>query len=55
VQRIKAKYGVPCNNKPLLWFFAKEAPTSNGVICYFLVRWDKAELDGLMGTRTVLL
>jgi hypothetical protein len=36
VQRIKAKYGVPCNNKPLLWFLAKEAPTS-GVIWYFLL------------------
>jgi hypothetical protein len=35
VQRIKTKCGVLCNNKPLLWFFAKEAPT-NGVIRYFL-------------------
>jgi hypothetical protein len=35
MQRINVKFGVPCNNKPLLWFFAKEAPTS-GVISYFL-------------------
>jgi hypothetical protein len=35
--RIKAKCDVPCNNKLLLWFFVKEAPTS-GVICYFLIR-----------------
>jgi hypothetical protein len=35
LQTIKAKCGVPCNNKPLLWFFAKKAPTI-GVICYFL-------------------
>jgi hypothetical protein len=24
VQTIIAKYGVPCNNKPLLWFFAEK-------------------------------
>jgi hypothetical protein len=51
VQRIKAKYGVPCNNKPLLWFFAKEAPTS-GVICNFLCRWRewKPEKGGREGS-----
>jgi hypothetical protein len=35
VQVITTKYGVLCKNKRMLWFHAKQAPTS-GVRGYFL-------------------
>jgi hypothetical protein len=44
VQVITIKYGILCKNKRMLWFCAKQAPTS-GVRCYILHHWRTPYLD----------